>query len=79
MTDAVGLSVGATVGRGGVDRVGLGGIVGLGIWAADGDRAGDGDPAGAGVVGVPAHAVSRNPRKRDAARRFAFIRPRRLG
>ena len=31
------------------------------------------DPAGVGMAGVAAHAASRTPRRRDAARRFAFI------
>jgi hypothetical protein len=32
-----------------------------------------GEPAGVGVAGVSAHAARRTPRRRDAARRFAFI------
>jgi hypothetical protein len=41
--------------------------------------AGGSDPAGDGSclavgLGVPAHAARRTPRRRDAARRFAFIR-----
>jgi hypothetical protein len=32
-----------------------------------------GDPSGAGALGVPAHAARTTPRRRDAARRFAFI------
>jgi hypothetical protein len=35
------------------------------------------DPAGVGELEVPAHAARRNPRRRDAARRFAFIYRRR--
>jgi hypothetical protein len=31
------------------------------------------DPVGVGVVGVLAHAATRTPRRRDAARRLAFI------
>jgi len=48
--------------------------VGLGL-----DDGGD-DPAGVGLIGAPPHAARRTPRRRDAARRFAFIcRRRRCG
>jgi hypothetical protein len=50
---------------------GLGVVIGLGL------DAGDNDPDGVGVAGEPAHAVRTTPRRRDAARRFAFIGRRR--
>jgi hypothetical protein len=48
-------------------RVGLGVVNGFRL-AAAGD-----EPAGFGVVGVLPHAARITPRRRDAARRFAFI------
>jgi len=73
------VTVGDEVGPGGVGlgavRVGaaeggvadLGGAVGPGMVT----RVGLGPGVG-GEVGVPAHATRRSPRRRDAARRFAF-------
>ena len=45
-------------------------VIGVGLRTPD-------DPVGVGMAGVPPHAARRTPRRRDAARRFAFISRRR--
>ena len=60
--DAAGEAAGDALGNAGV-AVELGVVIGTG----------GGDPVGVGLAGVAAHAARRTPRRRDAARRLAFI------
>jgi len=71
---APGVEAGEAEGRGEIGEVAgdAAVAVGLGIVIVVGPREAGGDPAG-GVPGAPAHAARRTPRRRDAARRFAFI------
>lgn len=64
--------------------VGVGLSVGVGGSAATGEVVGDaveavGAVAGVWVTGALPHAATTNPRRRDAARRFAFTSPPPLG
>jgi len=74
---AVGASVeaGEAEGRGEIGEVAGDAAVAVGLGIVMGVEPGEagGDPAGVGVLGVPAHAARTTPRRRDAARRFAFI------
>jgi hypothetical protein len=63
--DAEGGGVGDGAGDPGVS-VGPGVVIVVGLGVGD-------DSTGVGMSAVPAHAARRNPRRRDAARRFAFI------
>jgi len=60
-----GIVAGDAVGNAGV-AVGPCVATGVGLGAGD-------DPSGVGLAGVFPHAARRTPRRRDAARRFAFI------
>ena len=62
LASGAGVAAGDALGNAGV-AVELGVVIGTG----------GGDPVGVGLAGVAAHAARRTPRRRDAARRFAFI------
>jgi hypothetical protein len=69
----VGVPVGAAI-DGTVVSARLGSTVAVSVGAARVGVEADGvDPAGVGVAGVLPHAARRTPRRRDAARCFAFI------
>jgi hypothetical protein len=76
LDDASGVGVAGAINKGDADgtvvAVGTVVVIAVGLGAA-----GD-DPAGVGPDGLPAHAASIIARRRDAARRFAFICRRRF-